>query len=206
MRRTVRPFVKEFKNRSSKSSTRQPAPAAEDREPKPSFFDLGDVAPRQNVAPRHNGHDDGYEAALKAADAIFGKKADAPPPIIHPALAEHAQPPAPAGRVLPSLIETEETVTARREPVKKARKPRAPRPEEAEKPATPARRGRPPRQPKIEEPSRPVERPAVKVAAQPPKLSTPPRRTRRSIQLRWVLQTELKAGEKWKRRLPEPAR
>ncbi len=204
MRRTVRPFVKEFKNRSSKSSTRPATPVTE--EPKPSFFDLAEAA------PRHNGHshDDGYEAALKAADAIFGKKINVAAPIIRPALADGPQPVVPVGRVLPSLIETPDAAAAdRREPVKKPRKPRAPRAEaeKAETPATPARRGRPPRQPKSEAPSLTVERPVVvaKVAAEPASASAP-RRTRRSIQLRWVLQTELKAGEKWKRRLPEAAR
>lgn len=204
MRRTVRPFVREFKNRSPKSS-RHPTPVAIDHETKPSLFDFGDVAPRLDD------HDDGYEAALKAADAVFGKKIGAAPAL---APSGESPPPPPVGRVLPSLIETPDAAPQRRDTEKKARKPRAPRVKKAEEPAAPSRRGRPPRQPKDATPSLPIERPAVKIAAPAPKAFIPaqapkifaPRRTRRPIQLRWVLQTELKAGEKWKRRLPEAAR
>lgn len=207
MRRTVRPFIREFKKSSSKSPTRQPTPQGDEREAKPLLFDFPDAA------VRHDKHDDGYEAALKAADAVFGKKIVEPAPPA-PASAIESAPPPSAGRVLPSLIETPETPAGPRETVKQARKPRARRTEEAEKaekPVAPARRrGRPPRQPKSEPPSVPVERPAAKIAAdkiaaEAPKTSAP-RRTRRPIQLRWVLRTELKAGEKWKRRLPKAAR
>lgn len=202
MRRTVRPFVKEFKNRSSKSPSRQTALAPEERaEPKPLLFGLGELASRPN------GHDEGYEAALKAADAVFGKKVE----LAAPVLAEGPELSAPVGRVLPSLIETEFSAD-RRETAEHAKKPRAPRPKktEAAEGAPPARRGRPPREKKAEAPRLPleravVERPPAKAAAES-KPAAAARRNRRPIQLRWVLQTALKAGEKWKRRLPRAAR
>lgn len=207
MRRTVRPFVKEFKTRSPKSPSRQTAsPIAEERsETKPLFLDLGDLASRH--------HDDGYEAALRAADAVFGKKIEAPAPVAAPVVAEEGLSRPPVGRVLPSLIETEPLPLDRHETPKRGKKPGSPRKEkkpapprvEKAEPAAPVRRSRPSRQTKPEQPSLPIERAPVKVAAEP-KAPVEWRRMRRSIQLRWVLRTELKAGEKWKRRLPEAAR
>jgi hypothetical protein len=50
-----------------------------------------------------------------------------------------------------------------------------------------------------------MAQPAVSVAVAA-EVATTGRRVRRSIQLRWVLGTELQAGERWKRRLPQAAR
>lgn len=196
MRRTIRPFVREFKNRSSKPSARQPAPFISETETKPPLLDL---APRGDSS-----RDDGYEAALRAADAVFGKKSAEAPPAPPPPAEQAPQ----TGRVLPSLVETQDAPVAIRERTKKARKPRARKAEKAEpveEPPAPARRGGPPRRPKVDAPKPAAERPLVKIAPEAPKTSGP-RRARRPIQLRWVLRTELRAGEKWKRRLPEKAR
>ncbi len=72
MRRIVRPFVKEFKSRSAKAAAGR-LPLIEESaaaEPKPAFLDLASFAPR--VIERETHHDDSYEAAMKAADLVFG--------------------------------------------------------------------------------------------------------------------------------------
>lgn len=202
MRRPVRPFVKEFKHRSSKAAPRSIAPIEEGVEPKPNFLDF------TSFVQRANGHEDGYEAALKAADMVFGKKLETTP--LAPANgAEPSPSPAPIGRVLPSLIEIDVVEAIEEPPIveKKVRKPRVARVKTAEAPAPkPAPRVTRPRTPKVAEaPVAALERPVIQALREQPDVSAP-RRTRRPIQLRWVLQTALRAGEKWKRRLPEPAR
>lgn len=215
MRRIVRPFVKEFKSRSAKAASSRIVPLDEAAaEQKPAFLDLAAFAPR--VVERETPHDDGYEAAMKAADLVFGKKAEA-----IKAEAVSAQP-ASTGRVLPSLIEPiapppEPEAPVRRGPgrprgVKKAVEPKI---VDAESDA-PIRAARRPKAPKAAPAPRPAPEPIAIVARQPPapapiavarvESETTSRRTRRAIQLRWVLGTELRAGEKWKRRLPEAAR
>ena len=68
MRRTVRPFIKEFKSRSLKSSATRPPTIddADKKDSKPSCLDPSVFATRQNNP------NDKYKAALKAADAVFG--------------------------------------------------------------------------------------------------------------------------------------
>jgi hypothetical protein len=237
MRRPIRPFVKEYKSRSAK-----PAPRAggEDAtlEPTPRFLDAPPPA-----AARIREADDTYEAAMKAADLVFGKKAPspvallvdvAPPPPAEPALAEEtvlivaeaapieAPAPRPMGRILPSLIEVE--FTPAREPEPPARKRGRPRKVVAV-PAAPPPTDEP-EAPVIERAPRKASRPAAKAAPRPifaeiaapivtpdaelddeddDALPASPRPARR-IQARWVRRTELMAGEKWKRRLPQPGR
>jgi hypothetical protein len=253
MRRPIRPFVTEYKSRSPKPAPRE-AEAA-DLEPRPRFLETP-AAPTSR--PRDDAHDDGYEAAMRAADLIFGKKLSpqpavpvrtaerhhsalaeaealfAPPaaPEPEPAIAEPplpspvaapAPPAPPSGRILPSLIEAE--IAPRREeeerPVRKRGRPRK-TPLEPQKPATPAAEPTEefaePAEPVRRAPKpvarRPAERPAAAVAPEP---SLPlddeeedepaaERRARRPIQARWVRRTELAAGEKWKRRLPDSLR
>ena len=69
MRRTVRPFIKEFKTRSAKSSATHPQPIgdADNDGSKPSFLDLNVFTTRQNK------FDDEHKVALTAADAVFGR-------------------------------------------------------------------------------------------------------------------------------------
>jgi hypothetical protein len=219
MRRTLRPFVKEFKHRSVKAPLRSSAAAEESVEKSPSFLDL--AAPLQPVVVAH---DDSYEAAMRAADLVFGKKSEpAPAPVPEPVLADAVEAPVlptATGRVLPSLIEAETPAPEPRGARKKERKPRAPRAESAAEPA-PTRAPRAERAPKpavrrrpaaLEETATAVVQPAIaqaNVEAAPLQAQgepAAPRRLRRPIQLRWVLQKELKAGERWKRRLPENAR
>ena len=99
MRRTIRPFVKEFKRRSAKSlaSNRLRIDDAGKDCPKPSFWDFGVFA-----ASRNN-HDDEYEAALQSAEAVFARNSS---------VAEAPSSNSPVGRVLPSLSSDDDAQTA----------------------------------------------------------------------------------------------
>jgi hypothetical protein len=70
VRRSVRPFIKEFKTRSAKSSATHPQPIgdADNDGSKPSFLDLNVFTTRQNK------FDDEHKVALTAADAVFGRR------------------------------------------------------------------------------------------------------------------------------------
>ena len=77
VRRTVRPFIKEFKTRSAKSSAAHPQliSDADNDGSKPSFLDLNVFSTRQN------NYDDEHKVALTAADAVFGRsKSGGPTP------------------------------------------------------------------------------------------------------------------------------
>jgi hypothetical protein len=145
---------------------------------------------------------DSYETAMKAADAVFGRSdAVSAEPI--------APPSAPTGRVLPSLIESIDA-------------PAVPSTEIEEKP----RRGRVARKAETPPPVRvkstmrpkmPIVRPEsvapqdfVKPSAIVLQPHTPtaaePDREPRSLRKRRLLDAELKAGERWKRRLCKAAR
>ena len=194
MRRTVRPFIKELKSRSLKSSTPRP-PTIDDagkKGSKPSFLDLGVFTPRQNNT------NDKYKAALKVADAVFGGGN------LVVAVPENGpSSDAPAGRVLPSLIEKDDALTVRlAEADEKTRRGRS---AGKAKSSSPIRRKKPILRPENETAIVSVEGPAATLS---PEISivSAPRREHRSIQKRWVLRTELKAGEKWKRRLCKAAR
>jgi hypothetical protein len=197
VRRPVRPFVIEFKPRSSKSSAPR-SPRIDDAgkaNATPAFLDVSVFTASRSVQGD-------YETAMKAADAVFGRSAAvAAEPI--------APPNAPTGRVLPSLIESVDA-------------PAIPSMEIEEKP----RRGRvarkaemaPPVQVKSRvRPKTPTVRPEsvapqdfVKPAAIVSQPNTPtaaePDREPRSLRKRRLLDAELKAGERWKRRLCKAAR
>lgn len=230
MRRIVRPFVKEFKSRSSaKAAGRAILTEEAGAAPEPFLQSFSAPPLDERPSPRPVPRDDNYEAAMKAADIVFGRKVEA-----EPAEAAAAAPPAAVGRVLPSLIEPfaglrepDELRPLRRGPGRPRRI--EPETQETPSPATearaPARKGRPRRaRPEASEPSpaTAVARPIASAPLASPPLASPPlplaaaareddagaapRRTRRSIQTRWVLKTALMAGERWKRRLPETAR
>lgn len=121
MRRPIRPFVTEYKSRSAKPASRG---AAEDAapEPTPRFLEAPPPPP-----PRLRESEDSYEAAMRAADLVFGKKVVVPPLAPQPEIAPDPEPilaeavalfvaepapveapaPRPTGRILPSLIEVE---------------------------------------------------------------------------------------------------
>jgi len=104
VRRTVRPFIKEFKTRSAKSSAAHPQliSDADDDGSKPSFLDL-DV-----FSTPPNNSDDELKVALTAAHAVFGRGSPvAPLPDTSPFSK------APMGRVLPCLIGEDDPLPVR---------------------------------------------------------------------------------------------
>jgi hypothetical protein len=194
MRRTPRPFVTEFKSRGARSTpprAREEAADAPAPPPRPAFheFDFSPSAP----APAD------YEAAMRAADALFSSRVQVATPI-----AEQPPTPQPSGRILPSLIEEPAVVAPARE-------------EEA-----PRRRGRKRILDKLP-PVRRLKRKQAKAAAleafepddagegQPaivaPPVAAPaahdgaPQGERRALRKRHKLDAKLKRGERWKRRL-----
>ncbi len=194
MRHTVRPFIKEFKSRSAKSSATHPQPIgdADNDGSKPSFMDLNVFTARQNK------FDDEHKVALTAADAVFGEGSPvAPLPKASP-LSN-----VPVGRVLPSLIRDDDVLTVRL--TEGDGKSRGSRSVGKVKSSSPIRLKKPTRQPESEVARVFLERPTTSFSPDILIVSVP-RRDRRSIQKRWVLRTALKAGEKWKRRLCKAAR
>lgn len=194
MRHTVRPFIKEFKRRSPKSSAPQPPINRADTDSaKPAFLDLS------SFAAYENNRDDEYQAALKAADTVFGGNSS--PAHVH----EDASPSKdPVGRVLPSLIDQNDALAdrlARAEEKARRRRKKTAEPESF----TSIRRNKPSQAPKSEVTQASAERPVDSLATEISHVSEP-RRERSSIQKRWVLKSELKAGQKWKRRLCKAAR
>jgi hypothetical protein len=192
MRHPIRPFITEYKNRSSKSqasskwSILQPEAVA----PTPPSVDVSAFG-----SPSKD-RDEGCLAAWQAADAIFGAKPNE-------AVALPTPSPAPGGRILPSLVQEEAPVAA--EPNKAPKHPRRLRaaskvtktqPVEPSKPA-------PRSTPEITVAS--LEQPAMELASDA-SLGATPRRERSPIQRRWVRKTEFRSGEKWKRRLYEITR
>ena len=194
VRHTVRPFIKEFKNRSTKPPAGHPGPIGDAKidGSKPSFLDLGVFATRQA------NHDDERSAALKAANAVFRKGGSAAP-----SPETTSSPNAPAGRILQSLVAAEDAPAVRSGNADEKIR-RGGGPGKAEK-SSPAGRQKRTLQPKGE-----VARVAEELPAESssPEISivSRPRRERRPIQKRWVFETALIAGEKWKRRLRQAAR
>ena len=194
MRRTVRPFIKEFKTRSAKSSATHPQPIgdADNDGSKPSFSGLNVFSTRQS----NNG--DEHKVAFTAPDAVFGRGSPVAP------LSETSQlSNAPVGRVLPSHIGEDDLLTVRL--TKGNGKSRSGRNVGKVKSPSPIRLKKPTRQLESEVARVFLERPATSFSPEILIVSAH-RRDRRSIQKRWVLRTELKAGEKWKRRLCKAAR
>jgi hypothetical protein len=192
MRPTVRPFKIEFKTRSSRSTPMRPptsVDAGKDRAT-PSFLDVS------VFTAGRNSHANDYEAARKAAEAVFGRSVRAAPgPETNPPLN------APVGRVLPSLIENSVAPTIRlaeadEKPVRSRAAGRA-------KAASRVQPKKPTIQPEPAVMQDPVEQSATKIAT---KTLIAPDHERRSLQKRRILDASLKAGEKWKRRLCKAAR
>ena len=194
MRRTVRPFIKEFKTRSAKSSATHPRPLGDTDNDgsKLSFLDLNVFTTCQNKFEAE------HKEALTAADAVFGEGSPvAPLPKASP-LSN-----APVGRVLPSYIGEDDLLTVRL--TEGDGKSRSGRSVGKVKSSSPIRLKKPTLRPESEVAGGFLERPATSFSMDILIVSTP-HRDHRSIQKRWVLRTELKAGEKWKRRLCKAAR
>mgnify|MGYP006915176979 CR=1 FL=1 len=192
-RRPIPPFITEFKKPTSRSSASRPPRegVAAAIKPKPAFLD-----PKKFLEDRSD-NDDGLEAAMRAADALFSASVPAAHKIDTPA------PPTTTGRILPSLIDPEDELTVRlREAETKRRRGRKPK---ADAPSSTAKSERPAPRPRIK-PAAPSAAPSpAPIDAERQILSRNPR-VRRPIQERWVFKTELKPGERWKRRLHRAAR
>ncbi|QXX76284.1 hypothetical protein MHY1_03124 [Methylovirgula sp. HY1] len=195
MRHTVRPFIKEFKKRSSKST--MPHPPIDDTEndgakPLP-FLDLG------GFVAYENNHDDEYEAALKAADAVFGRSSSATSVEKEASSFKDV-----VGRVLPSLIDEDSALSIRLAAAEEKTRRRRKVVEKPDASSFPLRR-KASRAPKRELVQAAAEQPAAMASPEVPNVSAP-RREPSAIQKRWVLKTALKAGQKWQRRLCKAAR
>jgi hypothetical protein len=187
MRRTARPFVTEYKSRSSKSSAPHSPNIgmAHQADPIPSFLHRGPI-----VIPQTNA-EDAYQVALKAADALFSKGSPVIIPQEQAPLAIVQEP-----RVLPSLLDKDDALTVQSgKDGEKARRSR--KVSTAQSPSSAGQEKQSLRPRKAVEPD---------VAVEPAEEISTSRRERSSIQNRWVLGTELKSGQKWKRRLCKAAR
>ncbi|PPD41671.1 MAG: hypothetical protein CTY15_13240 [Methylocystis sp.] len=133
-----------------------------------------------------SGSEEDYAAAMAAADAVFGvKEAEVV------ALEEPSN--VPTGRILPCLLQTEERST-----------PPAEKPRKAHRAARVMKASKPEAVKAVV--STPLSEPAKRKASQLPVTTSigsvaETQRERSSIQDRWVRKTELRPGEKWKRRL-----
>jgi hypothetical protein len=223
MRRTVRPFVKEFKTRWSKSPKPQSQEAAESDRTTRFAQSMLDHDPGHNPQARE---DENYLAALKAADAAFG----ALQPIASkaPATSEtSATGGSHVGRILPSLVEEKPSAepdlraTSASEPTPKAAPVRRTRkngqdgapslkvaPSPAKAPIAKSVKLTSPRTKPLSPPTARRLKVAPDKATDKPALeaetSVAAKGAERSIQRRWVSKTAFKAGEKWKRRLRKP--
>ena len=191
MRRPVKPFVTEYKAPNRRSSGRN----GEDL-----FSTAGNGEPasrRSSDAGTHG--ENAYDAAMKAADAIFSPVVDrsrevedaSAPQRNEPSVeAADAPAPAPARRILRAMDEP-------------------PPPEVIDSQEPTRRRGRKPgskNKPKFvvaEAEAKLTQRSARKIATAPsPTFPSVPYRSRNSERFPWV-RTKLKPGEQWKRRLPK---
>jgi hypothetical protein len=193
MRHIVRPFKIEFKSRSFRST--------------PMRLPTGGDAGKDSATPTitnagvflEGGHalTNSPETAMKAAHAVFGRTSS-PAPVPEATPASNTR----VGRVLPSLIENGGVLAVR--PVaadenagrrRAARKAKAASPARARRSPLPAENGvmlDPPKQA------------ATKIEPETPTVA--PNCERRLERKRRLLDAELKAGEKWKRRLCKAAR
>lgn len=193
MRQPTRPFITAYKGRSPKSRTSNPWKIDEPENASGSPSLNGSSA---SAAPEVE-RDASYLAALNAADAVFGAKMAERPQILSPSTGL-------PGRVLPNLLQDDvisdppargaSTRTRRvRQPAKVAEavpaKPKKAKPQTAPQAVvTPIFTA-----PRAKEPEPEV---ILKTSS----------RAIRTIRRKWVLKTELKAGETWKRRLSKFAR
>jgi hypothetical protein len=192
MRHIVRPFITEYKNRTPKYQTIT-EPAA--REPAFTCKDAPSIDVRA-IEPSETRRDDEYRAALEAADAIFTAK-----PLETVALTTAAV--ARAGRILPCVTEEADVaVASTNKPPKIMRRARAVNNSQRELSAE-AAKAPPRRAPEIA--AAPIVRPAAQ-SLSAASVDGKIRRENRVIQRRWVRKTELKPGEKWKRRLHKAVR
>jgi hypothetical protein len=193
MRSPPRSFKIEFKNRSHKSTA--PAPMAMEDCGKsisePSFLDRSNFAARSNRAS-------GYDAVMEAANAVFARNIPASPA---PETAPNSS--VPVGRVLPSLVDNgDQLAVGSGDAEKKSRRKYMAGKPQAISPIRPAKAKD---QPANAATRAADEQATLEVVRETPNVAALDRE-RRSILQRRLLDAELKAGEKWKRRLCKAAR
>jgi hypothetical protein len=189
MRQPTRPFITAYKGRSSKTRTSNPwkIEEAENAGGSPALSDPGPLTALEVE------RDAAYLAALEAADAVFGAKAAELPQVSRAT-------PLP-GRVLPNLLQEDITsALPARGASAKTRRARQPAKVAQAVPAEP-KKVKPRTAALAPAPPAPIVR-----APEPEIVLDGSRRAIRLIQRKWVSKTELKPGEKWKRRLGKFAR
>ncbi len=200
MRRPVKPFVTEYKAPNRRSSGRN----GEDL-----FSTAGNGEPasrRSSDAGTHG--ENAYEAAMKAADAIFSpvidrsrEVEDASAPQRNEPSVEAADAPAPARRILRAMDEPPppEVIDFQEPPRRRGRKPGS-----KNKPKlVVAEAEAPPDFVEQENDDLEDEDDVTEIATAPsPTFPSVPYRSRNSERFPWV-RTKLKPGEQWKRRLPK---
>jgi hypothetical protein len=190
MRQPIRPFIIAYKNRATKSRTSNSRNISDPQSANtnPSLDDPSIFATREIK------HDAAYLAALEAADTIFGGKAAELPEFITP-------PKDIPGRVLPNLLQEDalSIFPARGASIKtdRVRQPARVAKSVLTKPNKSTRQAAAATTPTAVQQVIESTLEVVPASSQ---------RARRAIQKKWVLKTELKAGEKWKRRLSKAAR
>lgn len=195
MRQPTRPFITAYKGRSPKSRISNPWKINE-AENAAGSISLRDPSLRDPgaAAAVEVERDATYLAALDAADAVFGGRA-----------AERSQippePNGPRGRVLPNLLEND-VISDPPARVASTRTRRVRQPAKVAE-AVPAEPKKVKPQPAVATPI--LTAPRVK-EPEPEVILKTSSRAIRTIRRKWVLKTELKAGETWKRRLSRFAR
>lgn len=177
MRHNIRPFVTVHRNRWSKSrkSSLWGAHLLEEAGPKPSPTNASAVPPRQEGDPA---------PTTSAAHEMFPSGQVGDPPSV-----------APAGRILPCLLQSEGQIASQKEPVRRTR-------------ATNKRKAVDTKAPRPDVTAVSTERSAAEaevVHSASEQDSGLGRRDSR-IQDRWVRKTDIRLGERWKRRLCDAVR
>jgi hypothetical protein len=232
MRRPVKPFVTEYRGGSRRPSGQGSGPGLDLFKSEPNHAvasqpSLSSWAPPVPSAPSEP-QEDGYEAALRAADALFSGKrtapaAPAPAPVTKPA--EQPASPAPSGesahsvppisgRILRAIDEppSAEMLELQRLEAEHAPKKRGRKPGSKNKPKVAALVSEPiddEEEAVVAPPPTAAPVPVVTVAAAlaARAIATAPRKVQAAApneRYAWV-RTRLKPGQQWKRRLPKVA-
>lgn len=220
MRRPVRPFQVEYKNARRRAPILPPIPETPvsdfeaDQPPQTS----DQPAPTRDIWANSN---DAYEQALRAAEAVFGRRAEAPlappepapqpdvpaaaffKPVVdaEPASAPASSSPPTTGRILEALDQPQPVIDE--PPARQRGRPRLIR-DPLPKPIRPARARAP--EPIPAKPVIPVEailpRATLRVAA---RVGEPTFDAGAGLREKWVTRQALPPGQRWRRRLPREA-
>lgn len=218
MRRPVKPFVTEYRGAGRRQS------AAGGQVPKADFSSLDQEPPSPEPRPAFRSvaepSEDSYEAALRAADALFSAKSERPgaPAAVaapEPDATSDAPEAHPAGgRILRVLDEPPDPemlrLEAERAPKRRGRKPGSknkPKPAAIESESSPASLAHalPAMEAEVAPPASALPARVLAMPARlPAVLSSAARPPAAGDKYAWV-RTKLKPGQQWKRRLPKVA-